>query len=135
MMPDGNLDSGPRASAERRGIQPGPAVATARSYWRGQPMFYDSSGTISPQAGDAHRTFAGFVHRDSGAVAAGALISVRRPDRVLIPDTGAAVAHRGQVIYATTDDTTVTFATANSTKLGKVLDAVASSHYRVDTRL
>ena len=54
-------------------------------------------------------------------IAAGALISVRRrPDRVLIPDSGAAVSHRGQVIYATTRMTRRwALPTADSTKLGK----------------
>ena len=110
-------------------------VSTAASYYRGTPMFYDSAGTISKQGNAAHRSFAGYVHRDTGSIAAGAVISVRRPDRVLIPDTGAAVANRGQVIYQTTDDTTLGFAAASSTKLGVVLNAVASAHYLVDTRL
>ena len=53
------------------------------------------------------------------------------------PDASAAAANRSAVLRSKTDDTTVGFDASDSaaTDVGRVVDAEASSHYLVDTRL
>ena len=105
-------------------------AAGADTFNKGAACVYSGGKVALKGAADGNIPFAGFVEHDVVASAEDDPVRLRKPARVWIPHSTAAVANRGQVVDLTSDDEAVTTAAVgrtigtNDTPLGLCTDVV-----------